>query len=342
MKQEPGASGSEFWNQALLLQEAGKESRCFTHSLMRVMLSGLPSSTLTTAIAFFFFSPPPLVVSVGYFARARVCVAVKIHLASGADRSQVAEDPVAVVMRVTTNCQAPHTARWLPRTRRKCRCRSFLVCVCVIELWGGVYCCTWISECPKNSGVNQKKVITAVFLCSLHACVCVCSDLPIYCRSPPVLWHTEAVGVPVVECQRAVYLPWRMGVGSSGRRAFHPTSPLTGAHKQTRRSTQSPSLLVHTVSSLSAAARSSTLLTEGAVVCLVFCKLRPLNTDAAPSSTTKKYSTRVEVALRALCAHTAYRNWDYTATLAKKTVPSKYTRLFCVGTSQFKGPLCKI
>lgn len=118
----------------------------------------------------FFFSPPPpplLVVSIGYFAR--VCVAVKIHLASGADLSQVAEDPVAVVMRVTTNCQAPHTARWLPRTRRKCRCRSFLVCVCNRVVGGFFYCILWLSECQKKIAVLiERKLLPLYFsVCAL-------------------------------------------------------------------------------------------------------------------------------------------------------------------------------
>lgn len=45
-----------------------------------------------------------------------LCVCVRqreraIHVASGAKLSQVAEDPITVVMNVTTDCQEPHTTQ---------------------------------------------------------------------------------------------------------------------------------------------------------------------------------------------------------------------------------------
>lgn len=116
MKQEPRSLRQRILESGFVIA-GGREGEQMLHSFAHACHApdrslgcrAQPSRRPPLFLFFFFSPPPPLVVSVGYFAR--VCVAVKIHLASGADLSQVAENPVAVVMRVTTNCQAPHTAR---------------------------------------------------------------------------------------------------------------------------------------------------------------------------------------------------------------------------------------
>lgn len=64
----------------------------------------------------------------------RVRVAEKIHLAQGADLGQVGEDPITVVMNVTTNCQAPNTPNWPHNEEEMCLLIYSSVCVCVLHL----------------------------------------------------------------------------------------------------------------------------------------------------------------------------------------------------------------
>lgn len=94
-------------------------------------LPGLQLTTITVCVCVCLPPQPPisLAVSVGYF-----CGGKKTHLAASANLSQAAEDPITVVMRVTTHWQPTSHSTVTPGRAGSVAVDPFWLCVCVCVL----------------------------------------------------------------------------------------------------------------------------------------------------------------------------------------------------------------
>lgn len=91
----------------------------------------------------------------------------KTHLASGANLSQAVEDPITVVMNVTTNCQQPHTQHWPHNQEEMCVLIFPPGCVCV-----------WVDGFREKAALLHHLILSVFerdreLICFDYSCDCV-------------------------------------------------------------------------------------------------------------------------------------------------------------------------